>query len=610
MRARLFWMGMCMTTEGTGRIRKTGFLWKKAVFALALLVSLCVGAGAAYAAADLSAGVSGIQRNQVLYLGGTTKEAAFDGSTAGEPVPWLVLNKAQGNDGNEAGMYLVSRSLLGKNPENGGISFRNLGDNSDAWAGSNAQKWCADFYGQALTAQEQRAVLRTSLSDAAYMSEPWGIRYDKGALSDQSIFFLSAREVNDYFGNDAKADYKGSPAIWLLRSPGSHEYNNQSEREVSKTTKIGVVHAEGLLMLATVYQTNLDLDKDIPAEIKQWFEQRVAELTRGDYAARPAFNLDKTKVLFSSAAKGGKLSEKTGVTGLQANVPSGSGEQKLTLLDSSMKLTVGKVDRNERFLTIAYSGVSAGAGRYVSGIVKNENGGITYYGRLAAEASGTIRVDLSEVKIQGTDRFYLFVEECNGDFRTDYAGALKEVKIPDLKEKETVTERVTETVYVDKWIPEEEEKALGSFDAKSLVPLTVALRSKGTLVIRSVDDSANSSILLTGAAITRTTRRTVTNPVSVICREAFSKTTAKDVTINIGRSTTTLTIRKGAFFGSRVEKLVLSGKTADRFRIKKGAFQNSSVRTILVSGMTQKQYTKLRTKLINAGFKGTIKRNA
>jgi hypothetical protein len=94
----------------------------------------------------------------------------------------------------------------------------------------------------------------------------------------------------------------------------------------------------------------------------------------------------------------------------------------------------------------------------------------------------------------------------------------------------------------------------------------------------------------------------------VICREAFSKTTAKDVTINIGRSTTTLTIRKGAFFGSRVEKLVLSGKTADRFRIKKGAFQNSSVRTILVSGMTQKQYMNLRTKLINAGFKGTIKR--
>ena len=604
MRARLFWMGMCMTTEGTGRIRKTGFLWKKAVFALALLVSLCVGAGAAYAAADLSAGVSGIQRNQVLYLGGTTKEAAFDGSTAGEPVPWLVLNKAQGNDGNEAGMYLVSRSLLGKNPENGGISFRNLGDNSDAWAGSNAQKWCADFYGQALTAQEQRAVLRTSLSDAAYMSEPWGIRYDKGALSDQSIFFLSASEVNDYFGNDAKADYKGSPAIWLLRSPGSHEYNNQSEREVSKTTKIGVVHAEGLLMLATVYQTPLDLDDKVP----QWLKDRGKELTRGDYAARPAFNLDKTKVLFSSAAKGGKLSEKTGVTGLQANVPSGSGEQKLTLLDSSMKLTVGKVDRNERFLTIAYSGVSAGAGRYVSGIVKNENGGITYYGRLAAEASGTIRVDLSEVKIQGTDRFYLFVEECNGDFRTDYAGALKEVKIPDLKEKETVTERVTETVYVDKWIPEEEEKALGSFDAKSLVPLTVALRSKGTLVIRSVDDSANSSILLTGAAITRTTRRTVTNPVSVICREAFSKTTAKDVTINIGRSTTTLTIRRGAFSGSRVKKLVLSGKTADRFSIQKGAFQNSSVRTILVSGMTQKQYTNLRTKLINAGFKGTIKR--
>jgi hypothetical protein len=57
-----------------------------------------------------------------------------------------------------------------------------------------------------------------------------------------------------------------------------------------------------------------------------------------------------------------------------------------------------------------------------------------------------------------------------------------------------------------------------------------------------------------------------------------------------------------------VKKLVLSGKTADRFSIQKGAFQNSSVRTILVSGMTQKQYTNLRTKLINAGFKGTIKR--
>ena len=553
-----------------------------------MLFVLCMGVASAYAADNLCDGVSGFAKNQVIYMGKTTKEAAYDGKTAGKPVSWIVLNRTRSNDGNKSGMYLVSRQLLGKNRAGGGLSFRNAGDNSSDWTGSNADVWCQSFYHGALTSREKKAVLNTNINDTAYTTPGWGLDYEPFSLSGAKVFFLSAREADDYFltARLRQASYNGENAYWLLRSPGSKAY--QSPDTIMALTA-GAVGQYGDTLLVTVYATDEWVDhlpKEFPEQYRQEIEkakEALREVTRGDYAARPAFNLDRNKVLFSSSAKGGKLSEKAGVTGLVKNPSYKGSERKLTLLDSRLKLKVGKAFVKRNILYVPYSGASTGKSRYVSGVIKNPKGKITYYGRLAKKASGTIAVDLSSVTIGTGDRLYLFTEECNGDCLTDYAGRLKEVT----------------------YAKQSPEEMVDSYDAESFVPLTVENRSRGTVAIKRIDSKAGT-ILLTGSVVSRRLKSKRTKPVSAVIKGAFSKTTAKTVSFDLTGSATMLLFEKEAFAGSRVNKVTFAGKTANVFRFRKGAFSGSGVNKIIVRGMKPYHFRKLLRKLKKAGYCGKV----
>ena len=72
--------------------------WKLSLFILCMLLGLWAGSVTASAAADLCEGVSAVSKNQVIYMGKTTDSAAFDGMTAGNAIPWLVVNKNQANN--------------------------------------------------------------------------------------------------------------------------------------------------------------------------------------------------------------------------------------------------------------------------------------------------------------------------------------------------------------------------------------------------------------------------------------------------------------------------------------------------------------------------------
>ena len=285
-------------------------------------------------------------------------------------------------------------------------------------------------------------------------------------------------------------------------------------------------------------------------------------------------------MLFSSAANGGKLSDKPGVTGLTQNVPANTDQWKLTLLDESLNLNLGEASLQGNLLSIPYSGASEGSNRYVSGIVKNAEGKITYYGRLATAASGTILVDTFSVNIGSSDKLYLFTEECNGDGRTDYAGALKEVTYSTAG-------------------------ATNAYDEVSHVPLEIEYRKKGTIAIRTVKSDAKT-ILLTGSAVIKTDGGTVTKPVRSITRRAFSNTRAKTLEINLRKSATRIAFMKRVFSGSKVKKLILTGTNAKFFVFMKGTFKNSRVRTIIVKGMSGGQYNRMVRKIRNAGYRGKI----
>jgi hypothetical protein len=68
---------------------------------------------------------------------------------------------------------------------------------------------------------------------------------------------------------------------------------------------------------------------------------------------------------------------------------------------------------------------------YISAIITDNSGNITYYGRIAqpSAATGTASIDLSNVTMNTTDKLYVFSEQCNGDKKTDYASKLQPVSM-------------------------------------------------------------------------------------------------------------------------------------------------------------------------------------
>lgn len=171
------------------------------------------------------------------------------------------------------------------------------------------------------------------------------------------------------------------------------------------------------------------------------WEAGLAGLCSGEalYGVRPAFHLNLSSVLFTSAAVGGKIPAAAG-GGALFEIPSATpSEWKLTLLDNDRDFTAATAALNGNTLTLAYSGAATGADEYVSAIVKDASGNVTHYGRLkntaaAADASGTVDIDLSAVDM--TDKtLYLFSEQYNGGANDDtllpdYASELAAVSLP------------------------------------------------------------------------------------------------------------------------------------------------------------------------------------
>ncbi len=200
---------------------------------------------------------------------------------------------------------------------------------------------------------------------------------------------LTAREAGALYGN-----FRGTK-LWWVGSPG----------------------ADGRAMAAD------------DSTYKHEFEPTATTGNEGasDYiTARPGFNIDLSKVLFTSAAVGGKPD---GITAPQKTV---NNEWKLTVLDESKAEFSAKVVRVNKENYVQYKNAAFDENDYISLLVKNRSG-IAYYGRLfkPEAAEGTKKLDLSALSISGDDEIYIFNEAYNGDKKTDYASPLIPVKLND-----------------------------------------------------------------------------------------------------------------------------------------------------------------------------------
>lgn len=369
--------------------------------------------------------IEGAQASNVYF--GNYYQSDASGQTK-DPIKWRVLSNADGklfllSDQNldvfeyhkeyEAVTWETStmRSWL-----NGLANNKGNGENAIDYTNDN-------FLDTAFSASEQVAIADTTVvnnDNPSYGTEGGNNTTDK-------VFLLSIEEAQNtaygFTNNTNSTDTRkatntayvadggkigtsgmydvGAADYWWLRSPGDHTYDAAYVR----------VHGS-----VGVYGINV-LDDFI--------------------AVRPAFNINLSSVLFTSAAKGGKSSTAAagGGAGIFENVDistlTDNDGYKLTLLDSSrnaLEATISSISGNT--VTVSYSDAKTGDNEYISAIIKNGST-VKYYGRLGlASESGTETVTLpDDFNAANGDVLCIFNEQYNGDYKTDYASELKEMPI-------------------------------------------------------------------------------------------------------------------------------------------------------------------------------------
>lgn len=584
----------------------------------------------AFADAGMSWKTENIRKQDVVYFGASHPGDGFYGRTAETPIGWMVLDPAASSMGGD-GIFLLSKELFGKDEL--GIDFSEDGT-SDDWNSSDVKKLCDLLFEKAFSNGEKNTVLTTTKNDAAGTIEysiPGHQRYTNFkafTLSNAKLFSLSWEEVKKYQDMlQITAAYNAftSNNFWWLRSPAENSVLHFLTSGAN--CYAGIIDTGGKILSFYVGFNKKLLELHGSNDVEAYKN----DSTTNRACARPAFNLNRSQVVFSFAATG----KGTGLTGgLQANKESDSGEWKLSLLDQNLGVTVDQnnVTRNGNQVTIPYT-AKGGSNCYVSAAIYNtKNKVVTYYGRLqdaSSGSSGKLEFTLPEMTV--SDVLYVFCEQVNGDRRTDYSGEPVEVKNikgskadpnpdkpvnpDDNSETQPVgpsSEPSQVIVYVP--VPVEtpatetactEEQPPTVFDAESKVLETVEARAKGTLAVTKVH-SKESSILLTGATTFQYAKRSETKPDSVITAKAFSETVAEKITIDLRGSSTRLTFGKNAFSSSQAVKLILKGNVASRFNFKEGAFQNCAIEEITIKGMKSAQYKKLAARIKKAGYSGNI----
>ena len=354
--------------------------------------------GIAYAEEDRDAitSLSELKEKEYIYMG--VQGSGLQG--VGKEIKWRVLDK-NANNGNPDGLFLLSEELLGSGNDGGVEYHKGFSFSKIEWKDSTAKKWCKEFSGEepraitSLKPEELAAVLSTDKSDGKYKSKGTTVVFPKAdhILNGDKVFFLSAEEADKiYFESmdERKAKYNGEVKEWWLRS-----YSSSNPSIVNKNGEVN----EGSAFYSK--------------------------------AARPAFNLEKSKVMYISPAKDGKNRDEVGAL---EKVPStNTTEWKLTLKDSARgSFTASKSKQDGMEVTINYDNAKTGENEYLSAVVTDEsNTEIKYYGRIEklenGNENGTVEIDLTG-KFEDGDKLFVFNEQYNGDKKTDYSSDRKEIE--------------------------------------------------------------------------------------------------------------------------------------------------------------------------------------
>ena len=387
---------------------------------------------------------SQIKDGHIVYFGTYDPDYTDDASYNGAPVAWRVLDADRTNVDTADGMFVISRDGLGLRHSgyyvdvdgNGNYEWRT----AQKYSGGAFNGWCQDFlegkYAQKLTSQECELLMATRKAkgdmnasfdagnaesygfDRADASNEGGAKFMYTNLQQRKLFLPSVEEV----GLESETILAWSGSSFPTKTDGC--FASAEDRAIGEKYWLRNWQESSKHSGTAAYDHSYNY-----AQINSDGSYRFTN-TLGDEEAqmRPAANILFSKIWFLSAV-GGKDNSGSDGTLAAFSVPEGNTEWKITMIDSiaTQFEASGEKLENENKLTISYTNARTGENRYLSAVVEDVNGTITYYGRLKAltgdaDKNGTATLVIPDNAEQG-DSIYVYEEQFNGAYLVDSAGA-------------------------------------------------------------------------------------------------------------------------------------------------------------------------------------------
>lgn len=365
-----------------------------------------------------------MNENQHIYYGTIPSNAVnldyylgadywYQDQGGGQMPYWRILDHKKDNTDTSGAILLLSEDDWGLvNPRTVYTTYGDFPfdtDNSNDWNNSDSRVWCWCFYYDIFSEKEQAAIRRISKAEGSgeiYYNNTYDVydsvwdSYKALTIKDEPVFFLSVSEVQKYLKDyyDGGKYYDKFSSFWL----------RTASNFVDGNLNYGYTYSHGMGIRGIDHVPVGDDDYS---------------------AARPAFNIDSSNIIFASDAGAGKVSNGVGPKAVtEVDDECGVRDWRLTLHDSdrdNFKATFSFAANNPNHyvqpggtINIGYSGAKAETNEYVSVIICDKSGkDILYYGRIANNSeSGTTGFTLPTTVTQGeTYKVMVFSEQYNGD---------------------------------------------------------------------------------------------------------------------------------------------------------------------------------------------------
>ena len=386
---------------------------------------------------------SQIKDGHIVYFGTYDSNYTDDASYNGAPVAWRVLDADHTNVKTADGMFVISRDGLGLRHSgyqvdvNGNYEWRT----AQKYLGGAFNGWCQDFlegkYAQKLTSQECELLMATWKTkgdmnassdgnnadsygfDKKNISDAGGAKFMYTNLQQRKLFLPSVEEVGLEKENETIRAWSSSD--FPTKTDGY--FASAEDRAIGEKYWLRNWQESSKHSGTAAYDHSYNY-----AQINSDGSYRFTNTLGDEAQMRPAANILFSKIWFLSAI-GGKNNGGSDGALAAFSVPEGNTEWKITMIDSTATQfeASGKMQEEENKLTISYTNARTGENRYLSAVVEDADGTITYYGRLKAltsdaDKNGSATLVIPDGADQG-DSIYVYEEQFNGTYLVDCAGA-------------------------------------------------------------------------------------------------------------------------------------------------------------------------------------------